>query len=63
MACPELFVDDYKTAKGNFQRRWLADLLARYDGNVSACARVAGLSRVTLYELMREHGIKPPAAV
>jgi Bacterial regulatory protein, Fis family len=59
VACPELFVDDYKTAKASFQRRWLEDLLARYHGNVSACARVAGLSRVTLYDLMREHGLRP----
>lgn len=58
VACPELFVDDYKTARANFQRRWLEDLLARYNGNISACARVAGLSRVTLYEMMREHGLR-----
>ncbi len=60
VACPEFFVDDYKTAKANFQKRWLVDLLARYEGNVSACARVAGLSRVTLYDLMRDHGLRPP---
>ncbi len=59
VACPEFFVDDYKTAKANFQRRWLTDLLERYHGNISACARVAGLSRVTLYDLMREHGLRP----
>ena len=59
VACPEFFVDDYKTAKGNFQKRWLADLLTRYEGNVSACARVAGLSRVTLYDLMREYDLRP----
>jgi hypothetical protein len=60
VACPEFFVDDYKTAKSNFQKRWLSDLLERYHGNISACARVAGLSRVTLYELMREHDVRPP---
>lgn len=58
VACPEFFVDDYKTAKANFQKRWLADLLNRYEGNISACARVAGLSRVTLYDLMREYGLR-----
>jgi len=63
VSCPEFFVDDYRSAKASFQRRWLADLLTRYEGNISASARVSGLSRVTLYELMREHGVRADGKV
>ena len=42
----------------DFERRYLEGLLARHDGNVSAAARQAGISRVSLYALMKRHGVR-----
>ena len=40
-----------------FERQYLADLLARHVGDVSAAAREARLPRGTLYRLMKGHGL------
>ncbi len=40
-----------------FERRYVRDLLARHQGNVSAAAREAGLSRPSLYALMKRVGV------
>lgn len=40
------------------ERRYLAELLDRHDGEVSAAAREAGVNRVTLYRLMKKHGLR-----
>jgi DNA-binding NtrC family response regulator len=40
-----------------FERQYLADLLARHHGDVSAAAREAALPRGTLYRLMKGHGL------
>ncbi len=40
-----------------FERQYLADLLARHKGDVSAAAREATLPRGTLYRLMKGHGL------
>ena len=40
------------------ERRALLDSLARSGGNLSATARLLGVSRPTLYSLLRQHGIR-----
>jgi DNA-binding NtrC family response regulator len=40
-----------------FEKQFLADLLARHLGDVSAAAREARLPRGTLYRLMKGHGL------
>ena len=42
---------------GRFERQYLADLLSRHAGDVSAAAREARLPRGTLYRLMKGHGL------
>ncbi|HYD64153.1 helix-turn-helix domain-containing protein [Azospirillum sp.] len=40
------------------ERRAVADALARANGNLSAAARLLEVSRPTLYNLIRQHGIR-----
>jgi DNA-binding NtrC family response regulator len=62
---PALHVDvsiPFKEAKRQlverFERPYLSQLLAANQGNVSAAARQAGLDRVHLIKLLRQHGLK-----
>ncbi len=52
---------DYAEAKAavlhDFERRYLRDVFARCDGNVSATARAAGLDRKHARTLLRKHGL------
>ncbi len=50
--------DDYHRAKAAFEKRWLARLFAKTKGNVSEAARMGGLSRVYLYEMMKRYDVK-----
>ncbi|MCX4245362.1 sigma 54-interacting transcriptional regulator [Paraliomyxa miuraensis] len=42
-----------------FERRYLGELWAQHDGNLSAAARQAGLDRKHLRTLLRRHGLIP----
>jgi DNA-binding NtrC family response regulator len=52
----------YKQAKASvldrFNREYLADLLARNQGNVTKAAKECGLERQALQQVLRRHGIK-----
>jgi len=42
-----------------FEKRYVAWLLERHDGNVSAAARAADMDRKYLYKLAKKHALKP----
>lgn len=50
-----------KCAVGVFERAYLADVLERCEGNLTRAALIAGIGRVTLYRIMKRHGIHRPA--
>jgi len=41
-----------------FERRYLVDMLAKHDGNVSAAARAAEIDRMYFYRLLWRHGLR-----
>jgi transcriptional regulator with PAS, ATPase and Fis domain len=41
-----------------FERRYLAQILAKHEGNVRAVARAAGIDRIYFYRLLWKHGLK-----
>jgi transcriptional regulator with GAF, ATPase, and Fis domain len=51
----------FKQAKqrmvGDFERRYLAQLMDKYDGNVSRAARAAGLDRMTVHKMLTRRGL------
>jgi two-component system NtrC family response regulator len=46
-----------RAAREVADRRAIADALAQADGNISATARLLGISRPTLYDLMKAYGL------
>lgn len=47
-----------KVLREDMERRAMLDALARAGGNLSATARLLGVSRPTLYALMKQHGVR-----
>jgi len=47
--------------EADFEKRYVAWLLERHDGNVSAAARAADMDRKYLYKLAKKHALKPIA--
>jgi transcriptional regulator with GAF, ATPase, and Fis domain len=56
-AAPTSFRDAKNQATTGWERRYLADLLAAHDGNVSRAARSARMNRSHLSELIHRHGL------
>ncbi len=54
---PEINATDYRTAKSDFQRRFLKDAVVKHHGNISATARAVGMSRQGLQKRLRELGL------
>jgi DNA-binding NtrC family response regulator len=52
----------FKTARAewirSFERRYVQEMLAKHEDNVSAAARAAGIDRVRFYRLLWKHGLK-----
>ncbi len=51
-----------REARERFEREFLERCLAKTRGNVSEAARVCGVSRETLYRLLRKHGLNRGSA-
>jgi DNA-binding NtrC family response regulator len=51
------FKDAKQAMVDEFDRRYLAALLAAHDGNISAAARAAQLDRMSIYKMMRRLGL------
>ncbi len=47
-----------KLFKGMAEKRYLEELLARYQGDTPAILKISGLSRSHFYALLKKHGIK-----
>ena len=50
--------DARKQAIEAFEHLYLSSLLERCGGNVTHCARTAGVDRVYLHRLLRKHGLR-----
>jgi two-component system response regulator GlrR len=62
IACSMSGEDDapsLQDARKNFEKEYLADLMARNHGNVSQAAKAAGKYRADFYELLHKHGLDP----
>jgi transcriptional regulator with PAS, ATPase and Fis domain len=55
----------FKVAKARslaqFETAYIADLLKRYDGNISQAAKAAGVDRKTFYALLQKHHLRRAA--
>jgi two-component system response regulator GlrR len=56
---PVLREGPLREASRDFERRFLEELLRAEEGNVSAAARRAGVSRPNLYRKLKELGLDP----
>lgn len=63
----DLLQESYHAARerviAEFERRYIEELVAAAEGNMSKAARIAGVDRTTLYRLMERHGLQREAVV
>jgi two-component system NtrC family response regulator len=48
-----------KAARESADRRTIRQALARSEGNISNAAKLLGISRPTLYDLLERYGLQP----
>ncbi|MBI4139992.1 hypothetical protein HY483_03445 [Candidatus Woesearchaeota archaeon] len=53
------FDQPFKTAKKNFKKEYLRKILRENGGNVSKCAKIAGVDRRTIHRLLSEFSLNP----
>ncbi|MBN2496518.1 MAG: sigma-54-dependent Fis family transcriptional regulator [Deltaproteobacteria bacterium] len=53
------FREARQMAMGDFEQRYLVEVLGRSDGNVSQAARLAGMDRSNFKRVMKKHGVQP----
>ncbi len=53
---------DLRLARARAERKAIGRALARVHGSMSGAARLLGVSRPTLYDLLNAHGLTPPRA-
>lgn len=56
--CSKSYRETRAAYEAEFERAYVAWLLARHEGNISAAAREARMDRKYLYDLAREHGLR-----
>lgn len=48
----------FKAAKGRFESGYVAELLRRYNNNITQAAKAAGVDRKTFYALLKKHRLR-----
>ncbi len=55
----QLFEPDFESYKSTTERAYLVRLLARAEGKIAEAARLSGLHRTHIYNLMKKHNVDP----
>jgi transcriptional regulator of acetoin/glycerol metabolism len=58
---PEPEAATLQEARDEAERKALSSALALSAGNLSAAAKILGVSRPTVYSLLKQHNVNPPS--
>jgi two-component system NtrC family response regulator len=56
---PDMLAVNLKAAREEADRKAIRQALARTEGNISNAAKLLGISRPTLYDLLKQYGLQP----